>query len=658
MSNVISLDFETYYSKKNKYTLTTQIAESYCRSPLFDPYLLSVSNGTDTWAGSPKDFKWEALDGKTLVSHNKYFDASVYAEMVRRGWAPKINIVAWHCTANLTAYLCNRRALAQAVEYLYKVKLNKQTRGDADGRQWPKDFSELQQKEMLAYARSDAHWCWKLWNDYSAQWPAHEQRLSNLTIDQGMRGVQIDRPLLDNYIVWTHEMKAATEKLLPWLSDEGEDSDYWNDFDAKPTSIKCIAEMCRRNGIPCPPVKAHEGEEAYEDWEATYTQTNPWIPALSSWRSINKLHKSFLAVKERLRDDGTMPFGQKFFGAHTGRTQGDAKINMMNMRKVPMFANESGLMETNQKQIDAWVRGEGIEKIRHAIDFRKLFIPRPGKKMILADLSQVEPRVMAWLSGDSAALELMSKGLSPYEVHARTKMGWTGGDLKKENPGMYALAKAQILALGYGAGWRKFIIMAHDYTGQDFTEGDPEWIDVPDPITGEIKQVSGYGQRARKIVADFREQNKLTVGMWKSLDDAFKRSVASDFVMTLPSGRQMKYENVKCETRITPDPEIPGKLNRKTVFTADIGGRRVESYGGSLSENCTQACARDVFMEGVLRITDAGHNVLWSVYDEVICEVDPSVKPDDISSLMTQTPAWMPGLTLAAEGKEVSCYEK
>lgn len=217
----VSVDFETAYGKG--YTLKTMIAEFYCRDSRFDPYLISVSDGAQSWAGSPKNFNWDALDGKTLVSHNKFFDSTVYYEMVSRGWAPKLNIPAWHCSSNLTSYICNRRALDQAVEHLYKIKLSKTARSDASGKKWPDDFSFEQQKIMLEYARQDANWCWRLWNDFSSQWPEHEQQLSNLTIGQGMRGVQIDRALLDDYILAAHDMKMATEKLLPWLKDTWDD---------------------------------------------------------------------------------------------------------------------------------------------------------------------------------------------------------------------------------------------------------------------------------------------------------------------------------------------------------------------------------------------------------------------------------------------------
>ena len=658
MSGHVSVDFETFYGKG--YSVKTMIAESYCRDARFDPYLISVSDGSQCWAGEPKNFNWDALDGKVLVSHNRYFDNTVYNEMVRRGLAPQIKYAAWHCTSNLTSYLCNRRALDQAIEYLYKVKVSKAARADAANKRW-QDFSDLDRASMIKYAAGDANWCHRIFADHAHKWPDTEMRLSNLTIEQGMRGVQIDRELLNQYIFATHDMKTATEKLLPWLDDSGDD-DSWDEFNQKPTSTKCIAEQCRRSGIPCPPVKAHEGEEAYEEWENTYGKIHHWIAALSAWRSVNKLYKTFLTVKDRLRDDGTMPFSLKYYGAHTGRWSGDAKINMQNMRKVPVFCNELGLMETNVKKIDAALKFKKSEKrwpdwVRHAIDFRRLIIPRPGKRMILSDLSQIEPRVMAWVTNNTKLMDLARSGMSIYEAFARTNLGYTGESMSKDSM-EYALVKAQVLALGYQAGWEKFLVMGKEYTGVDFAADDPEFIEVDDPVKGGKKTVSGYGQRAKQIVSTFREHSKLTTDLWKKLDDSFKRSIASDFVMSLPSGRKMRYEKVRCEARIIADPET-GNPKRKTVFTADVGGKRVESYGGKLTENLIQATARDVFGHHLLRLEDTpGIRVLFSSHDEAITEVDSDVTVKQIEEIMSECPEWIEGCPIAAEAKEVACYEK
>lgn len=653
----IAIDFETFFSKKLKTSLRVQIAEEYCNSPFFDCYLISVCDGESTWSGHPSEFNWASLDGAVIVSHNRYFDETVWQTLFKRGLCPKPNYKAFHCTANLTSYICNRRALADAVKHLYGVAADKEYRTVTENKRWPQDFTPEEQEICKRGGRSDARWCWRLFEDFGPQWPEHERRLSNQTIEQGMRGVQIDVPLLNTYIMDTHDLLKRVEGIIPWMQEAVDDD--WEEFNTKPTSTKCIAEQCRRVGIPCPPVKSHD-EEGYEEWEGLYGPKHPWISCVGSWRSINKLYKTFQTAKQRIRADGTMPFALKYFGAHTGRWAGDAKINFQNFRKVPLLINENGLLETNFDRVNAYMRGDDSVTtwLRNEIDFRRLILPRPGKKMILCDLSQIEPRCLAWLSGNTGLLDMIRSGYGVYEAFARANMGFTGPKLTKEFKKTidYAMWKVQVLGLGYGAGWKKFITICSNY-GVDITANDPEWIEKTDPATGEVTKVSGLGQESQRVVKEFRDKNQQITELWKQLDYQFKCSIGSSFEMELPNGRKLRYENVRQAVRMELD-EVTKKPKKKWVFTADIGGRNVITYGGKLTENLVQACAREVFGYHLLRIEDAGHRILFTSHDEAINEVDEHVTAKDIEGIMTECPPWMPGLPLGAEAKEVHHYEK
>lgn len=655
----ISIDFETYYNKKLRYGLVQMIPEQYCSNELFDAYLVSVSDGSHCWAGHPKDFNWESLRGRVLLSHNRRFDNAVYNELVARKLAPAGLPAGWHCTANLTSFLCNRRSLKEAGEFLLGGTVSKEYRGLTDAKNWPNDYTDTERAQIIAAGIQDANTCWTLWDKFSHRWPEVERRLSNITIDQGMRGVQIDRELLDQYIVQSHEMKANTERVIPWIADA--EDEEWYDFDKKvPTSTKCIAEQCRRTNIPCPPVKSDD-EEAYEAWEVKYGPTNPWIAAVGAWRSINKLYKTFVTIKERLRADGTLPFSLKYFGAHTGRWSGDSRVNMQNQRKRPLVCNEHGLLETNNKRVDLAVdefdeTGRYPEWVRYVIDFRSIIIPRPGKKMIVSDLSQIEPRVLAWLVGDWDFLKRVSAGDSPYVAHARASMGFTEPKMDKSSD-LYKLAKARILGLGYQCGWEKFITMAWDLARYDVTRDDPEEVDEVHPFTGEVSRVSGYGFNSKRIVKEFREQNPKIVDLWKTLGDSFKSSIGEDFVMHLPSGREMRYRRVGASLRMEKDPKT-GKPVRKTIFTAETNGKRFPFYGGKLTENLVQATARDVFGQHVVNMDACGWWNLFTVHDESVLEVDASVTARDVEHEMSKCPEWLPGCPIAAEAKEVTHYLK
>jgi hypothetical protein len=664
--NAVAVDFETFYSKKLKYSVRTMVPEQYCSHQLFDAYMVSVCDGESAWSGPVSQLNWDSLKGQDWLSHNRRFDNAVHNELVKRKLAPDIRPVNWYCTADMTAYLCNRRALDQAVEFLYKVKVDKSVRSDAEGKKWPTDFTPKEQEHMLKYAKHDAQWCHKLFTDFGDKWPTFERRLADLTTRQGIHGVKINRDLLEDYINTTHEMLRNTEKLIPWLKDSVDDDDEdWEGFNVKPTATKCIAEQCRRAGIIAPPLKSKDAE-GYEEWEKKFGPRFEWIYAVGAWRSINKLHKDLTKVKARLRADDTLPFALKYFGCHTARWSGDSGVNMQNMRKVPALMNERGLLEQNEKRIkDACAQDEDEGKwptwVQKVIDFRALVIPRVGKKMIVSDLSQIEPRVLAWLVGDKAFLDYVRAGNSPYEAHARASMGYTGGKMDK-NSTLYKLAKARILGLGYQCAWEKFIKMAYTLARLDITANDPEFIEEENPLTGVVEKRDGYGETARKAVADFRSQNPKIVNLWASMDAAFKGSEndkVNDYEVELPSGRIMTYRDVRSSVTVVRDPKT-GKPRQKWIVTADVGGRkgRVPFYGGKLVENLVQATARDVFGFHILRLEDRGWTNLFSVHDEAVLEVDMDVKAKDVEHAMSECPEWLKGCPLAAEAKEVDHYLK
>lgn len=661
---VVSVDFETFYDKKADYDISSLGAWKYCDDARFDPYLIAASDGAESWAGQPKDFNWSSLDGAILVSHNKAFDAMVYEAMVRKGMAPRVNVAAWHCTANLSSYLCNRRSLKDAASFLLGVTLSKDTRDYANGKHWPDMVKDGRGEEMLAYGRSDAFHCWQLWAKYGHLWPEKERQLSEMTIAQGARGIQVNVPLLETYIVIATQMLGATEQILPWVV-EGK----------KPTSPKAIAEECRKVGIPGPPVKSHDGgEEVFAAWEKNYGAAHPWIANVASYRSLNKFLGSLQTIHERLMPGGIFSFGLKYFGAHTGRWSGDAGLNMQNLKKTPLYRDENGLLISDFGRLleISLCKGALPGYVTASLDIRSLFVPRPGKRMIISDLAQIEPRVLAWLVRDERMLASMTAGQSPYQAHAEATMDWTRGDMKtliKSGDGeakeLYALAKARVLGLGYGCGWEKFITVAQMMAGLDITKDDPEFVQARDEggqlcrdADGEPIVLSGYGFNSKRIVKQYREQNPKITALWRQLDDAFKNSVGSCFEMELPSGRKMRYLDVRRECRTVKNPDT-GKHERKWMTTAMIGNRRFPLYGGLLTENIVQAASRDVFGEHLLTLSRTkGIDVLFSSHDEAITEVDNDVTPRDVQEIMSVAPDWAPGLPVTAEAVEASHYLK
>jgi hypothetical protein len=101
---------------------------------------------------------------------------------------------------------------------------------------------------------------------------------------------------------------------------------------------------------------------------------------------------------------------------------------------------------------------------------------------------------------------------------------------------------------------------------------------------------------ARRQVEFYRRHNPLVVQLRRRLDYALNMSVgAGEFRIELPSGRWLEYRNLR---------RVGGKV-RCELATAE--GYRVNTlWGGVLTENATQAFARDVFADKLLRLSHAG----------------------------------------------------
>lgn len=624
----VCLDFETYYKKSDKgdgYSVKDLGNWRYCQDERFNAYLLSATDADGSWVGHPDEFNWESVRGCRIIAHNAAFDKSVIRRLVELGRAPGwVLDNEFQCTANMTSCLAGQRSLKDAAKILLGKDISKGVRDRASGKT-PEDMKkEGYWDDMVKYAQADTQVAYELWEKFSPQWSDFERKLSLLTLKQCERGIRINVKLLDEYVEVLHRAIYMVEVNMPW-TEQG----------AKPTSPIAINNQCRSVGIPCPPTKTDD-EEGHELWVKTWGPKYPWVYSAGEWRQLGKLRASLLKIKNRLQPGDIIDFSLLYFGGHTGRWSGGGSgLNLQNLRKLPIFLKEFRVMEPPvaiaAKDFKKWV----AENTDYALDIRHIFIARPGKKFILCDSAAIEPRVLAWLCGNTDLLNMIRGGMKLYEAYARVAMGWKGGKLNKENPDLYQLAKIQVLGLGYGCGWEKFIDIAADY-GVKLTE-----------------------EESRKLVSDFRTNNPKIKGLWEMLDEQFRNSEKHDFDLVLPSGRLMKYRAVRRSVRSKMNP-VTKKYEPRFVFTFDTGGHkgRVETYGGKLTENLVQAVARDIFASQLLKLEETLGDVIFHVHDEAITEVDMDVTISDVEAVMSIVPEWCAGLPVAAEGKEAQHYLK
>lgn len=619
-----AVDFETTYVK-NKRDVKNLGTARYVSHPETKLYLVSIygiqPDGTAlSYSGPVESAPWTEIDGKHWASHNAAFDAAVFMEAIKRGQIPEgIAPIEWDCTANLAAFLGSGRSLAAASDTLLGSTVDKTVRDEMSGKTWETMTPEFR-AEAIKYALKDAQLCWELWSRWHLSWPAQEVAISRHTMAMAIRGVAIDAPYVATGLSNLKQALWACEQRIPWSGE----------LDAKGKEIKigsrkALFAACAAAGIP-PPASTADKSEVFDAWSEQYSEKAPFVRAVKDHRSISRTIDLLQKFRDRTMPDGRMPYGLKYFGAHTGRWSGDTGLNLQNLPRDPLcFDGE-------------WRKTPYIEGTRYpvTVDARGCIYPAPGKKFIIADLAQIEARVTLWFAEDWAQLKLIGDGMDVYEAHARATMGYSRPEVLKDwvkTPGLSfadanlrQIAKIRVLGLGFGMGWERFVEFAKLQTGLILTP-----------------------TKAKEIVREFRTANPGIVRLWNKLQLAMERHAGSPhrdqpFTVELPSWRGLEYYDVNTSTGLRARDEMGGMLNYY--------------FGGKLTENLVQATARDILVEAILRIEAAGHSVVAHVHDEVVLEVDPHVTCQEIGQLMTVTPEWAEGLPIGSSTDEAERYFK
>lgn len=299
----------------------------------------------------------------------------------------------------------------------------------------------------------------------------------------------------------------------------------------------------------------------------------------------------------------------------------------------------------------------------------------PGRKLIASDLSNIEGRMLAWLAGEEWKIKAFARDQDLYVLGYSRSFGVPVAEVEADEAAggtMRLIGKVQELALGYQGAVGAFQQMAMGYG-----------VDLPE-------------ERVAEIVAGFRSANSKIVQFWYDLEEAALRAVLSPGAriecgklvlrrdgswlrIRLPSGRFLCYPGVQVQkAKCWP---CKGKGTRSGKTCSECGGtgisdrdqltymgvnqytrkwERIETYGGKLVENVTQAASRDVIAWNMSGADEAGYTVLLSIHDELVTETldSPEFTSDMLCQLLSAVPPWADGLPLAAEGWEAERYRK
>jgi hypothetical protein len=296
-----------------------------------------------------------------------------------------------------------------------------------------------------------------------------------------------------------------------------------------------------------------------------------------------------------------------------------------------------------------------------------------GYVLAVADLSQIEPRVLAWLSDYRDLINIFHKGGDPYASFGAQMFG-IPGMTKNSHPALRQSAKSALLGAGYGLGWASFSAqlltgflgappVRYDKTfakqlgvsGQmvaDFLGYAPNMEKIRDiPRTCTENEIIIHALAAKQIIDKYRSAAEPVVDFWGMCDSLIHSSLVNGKEyrhkcltfrkgeVVLPNGMCLRYP------KLQGNPDEKGRVqwtyNEKTKL-----------YGGKLTENIVQAVARCVMTDGMLRIQKRFPCVL-TVHDEVAVIVPEEQAEEAYAWMleqMTQEPKYLPGIPLAADG--------
>lgn len=292
---------------------------------------------------------------------------------------------------------------------------------------------------------------------------------------------------------------------------------------------------------------------------------------------------------------------------------------------------------------------------------RSMVTAAPGHELVVADYSNIEGRVTAWLAGESwkvQAFRDFDNGVGP-DLYLLAYSKSFGVSIEAAKPHRQ-IGKVMELALGYQGGVGAFQKMA-----------------------------VAYGVKVDDVQADvlknrWREAHPNVRNLWYEMEDAARRAIESPgqvtsaadgrirykvkggcMFMALPSGRCLCYVHPRLEWKEMPWTDESGKPARKLSIayegvdsTTGKWGRQF-TYGGSLVENAVQAIARDVLAMALPKVEAAGYPVVLHVHDEIVSEVKAGFgSVEEFVALMTDLPPWAAGCPIAAAGWRGRRYKK
>lgn len=657
---ILFLDFESYYDQD--YSLSKMAPPNYILDPRWETIgcAFKADQGPSVFVDGPDIPAYlNRFDPATTttVAFNALFDNCILAW--HYGFIPTRMVCSMRLAVALRGHLLHSASLA-SVGKLLGVGTKGNTLASAKGLR----RADLMRDPVLWAAYQDyaindddmnAGIFWKLMPEF----PTSERR----AMDRVLRCAVEPRFMVDTELLRQHLKDLKAEQVITLRlaagmpPDDGTGSFMLGDESQMEAEIEKFAKTLRSNAKFEEVLRSHGVEVEYKE---SITNPDVKIPAFAKtdeFMSTLQEHDDpvvqvlacarlglrstieqtrgarLLSIAEldwaryrdgnpRLYSGGTMPVPLKYSGAHTHRLSGDWKLNLQNLPA-----------------------GRGTNKSK----LRKSLRAPPGHKVVVADKSQIECRINAWLCGQHDLLEIFRTGGDPYSVLASAIFGFIVD--KKVHLTERFIGKSGELGLGFRCGDGKFynmVVRSARTLGMDVKK----LLEVWTPLL------------AQQSVRTYRRTHGAIERAWFTLDNILKTAWLG---VTLPvrfgpceignrsghgyvegpGGLRMNYANPH------RDPE-----NGELYYT--YGRRRRKMHGGVFLENIVQFLARIDTMNDMLRIGDrTGVPLALQSHDELVWIVPEADAQEHLRIAieeMRRPPSWAPTLPLNAEGNFGDSY--
>ncbi|GHU76244.1 DNA polymerase [Clostridia bacterium] len=572
-------------------------------------------------------------------AHNAQFERVCLSRFLGLPAGKYLSPTSWQCTMVWCAYLGLPLTLEKAGEVLM-LEQQKMAEGKELIKYFCKphgnrNFSFFDQEkwsQFVSYNRCDVEVEMAIAKKLS-KFPVPDEEWKNYTLDQQIndRGIRLDMPLVQQAVRCDELSKI---KLMAAMRDiTGLDN---------PNSVTQMKDWLEERGV------AANSLDKKHVTELIKTAPPEIAEALSLRQKLAKSSVSkYKAMESGVCFDDRVRGMFKFYGSHTGRFTGKL-IQVQNLPQThcpTLDAARALVRQGNFKTLEASY--DSVPAILSEL-IRTAFISKEGWKFIVGDFSSIERIVLAWLAGEKWVSDAYAAKKDLYIATAAQMFNVPIETLNKQSP-LRQKGKTADLACGYQGSVGALIKMGALESGLKEDELKP--------------LVDAWRKANPHITKYWHTVNNATIKAVKDRTSVQINGITFEYqsgflFITLPSGRRLAY----AKPRVEPDPFGGMCVGYDGIYSAGIGSGKkwghVMSYGGKFCENITQAISRDLLCFAMQNLDKVGYHIVMHVHDEVVLETPLETSTETIFDVMSETPAWTPGLILRADGFSGFYYKK